>query len=476
MGSRADASGRSAFSPERDRYFFGDDEADVETEPRRLDAGDGAPLFAPVTSPVGRFGEAAHRGHSTCRTQTPTVQSALIPSEPYWIDNMIMRDIVSTTSQLDPEPLAEIRVRQPVSVIVPTYQEAENIPILLERLEALRRRNDLTLEVLFMDDDSGDGSAELVAASGFHWVKIITRTENRGLSQAVVDGMRRARYPILVCMDCDLSHPPEKIPQMILALSAGQQMVIGSRYITGGTTDDNWGYLRYFVSTIATFLARPLTVVSDPMSGFFVLRKEDFARARDLNPIGYKIALELIVKCGFDNVGEVPIHFVDRVRGESKLTFREQLRYVKHLRQLYLYKFTNTMHVLQFLVVGIIGTGVNLAVLTVLSGFGTSMTLALGGGIGTSLIGNFLLNRRFTFSYARHENIWRQFAGFVSASLIGMVANYAVALTLASEILANRPFGLQIAALVGIAAGLLFNFVGSRYFVFRKRHIIAPER
>jgi dolichol-phosphate mannosyltransferase len=389
---------------------------------------------------------------------------------------VMMRDMASTTPQLDPEPLAEIRVRQPVSVIIPTYREAENIPILLQRLDVWRRRNDLTLEVLFMDDDSGDGSAELVKASGFDWAKIITRNENRGLSQAVVDGMLRACYPVLVCMDCDLSHPPEKIPQMILALSAGQQMVIGSRYISGGTTDDNWGYLRYFVSTIATLLARPLTSVSDPMSGFFVLRKEDFARARDLNPIGYKIALELIVKCGFDNVGEIPIHFVNRVRGESKLTFREQFRYIKHLRRLYLYKFTNTMYFLQFLVVGMIGTGVNLTVLTILSSIGTPKALALGGGIVTSLISNFELNRRFTFSYARHENIWRQFAGFVSASLIGMVVNYAVALTLASGLLADRQFGVQIAAIVGIAAGLLFNFVGSRYFVFRKRHVTAPER
>jgi dolichol-phosphate mannosyltransferase len=392
------------------------------------------------------------------------------------MNNVITANLLSATLQLAPEPLAEIRVLQPITVIIPTYREAENIPVILERLDALRRRNGLTLEVLFMDDESGDGSAELVNASGFDWARVITRTENRGLSQAVVDGMRSARYPILICMDCDLSHPPEKIPQMILALSAGQQMVIGSRYISGGTTDDNWGYLRYFVSTIATLLARPLTAVSDPMSGFFVLRKEDFARARDLNPIGYKIALELIVKCGFDNVGEVPIHFVNRVRGDSKLTIREQLRYIKHLRRLYIYKFTNAMYFLQFLVVGTIGTGVNLAVLTVLSGFGAPEALALGGGILTSLISNFMLNRHFTFSYARHENIWRQFAGFVSASLIGMVLNFAVSLTLASSLLAQQSFGLQIAALVGITAGLLFNFVGSRYFVFRQRHVTSPER
>jgi dolichol-phosphate mannosyltransferase len=133
------------------------------------------------------------------------------------------------------------------------------------------------------------------------------------------------------------------------------------------------------------------------------------------------------------------------------------------------------MSFLQFLVVGVIGTGVNLAVLTMLSGLGAPKPLALGGGLATSLVSNFLLNRRFTFSYARHEKIWRQFAGFVSASLIGMVLNYAVALTLASGPLADKPFGLQIAALAGIACGLVFNFLGNRYFVFRKRYIIPAK-
>jgi dolichol-phosphate mannosyltransferase len=382
--------------------------------------------------------------------------------------SIVPRNIIDQTL----EPLAEIRVRQSVSIIVPTYREAENIPLLLERLEDLRRRYDLTLEVLFMDDDSRDGSVELIGASGFEWAKIVVRTENRGLSQAVIDGMRQARYPILVCMDGDLSHPPEKIPQMILALSAGQQMVIGSRYISGGTTDDNWGYVRYFISAVATLLARPLTSVSDPMSGYFVLRRDDFGRARDLDPIGYKIGLELIVKCSFDNVGEVPIHFSDRVHGESKLTFLEQLKYLKHLRRLYIHKFANAMYFLQFLVVGLIGTGVNLAVLSTVSALGAHRTLALAAGIATSLVSNFLLNRRFTFSYARHENIWRQFAGFVGASLIGMVLNYAMALTLASGPLAGKPFGLQFAALAGIACGTFFNFLGNRYIVFRKRHLV----
>jgi dolichol-phosphate mannosyltransferase len=104
-------------------------------------------------------------------------------------------------------------------------------------------------------------------------------------------------------------------------------MVIGSRYVPGGSTSDDWGIFRWLNSRVATLLARPLTNVKDPMSGFFALRKSDFEQARDLNPVGYKykIALVLIVKCGFENVGEIPIGFIDRVYGESKLTLKEQL-------------------------------------------------------------------------------------------------------------------------------------------------------
>ncbi len=315
----------------------------------------------------------------------------------------------------DSEVLAEVGFVAGISIIVPTYREVENIPLLLERIDRLRSAHDLTLEVIFVDDDSRDGSVEAVAAAGHDWARILVRTENRGLSPAVIEGFRAARYPVLVCMDCDLSHPPEKIPQLVLGLNAGQQFMIGSRYVPGGSTDDDWGFLRWLNSRIATLLAQPLTQIRDPMSGFFALRKADFDRARDLNPVGYKIALELIVKCGFENVGEVPIRFADRVHGESKLTIREQLKYIQHLRRLYLYRFANAMHLAQFLVVGASGVVVNLAVLSTLAALGPPDALCLAGGIGVSVLTNFLLNRRFTFSYARHGPILRQFAGFLGA-------------------------------------------------------------
>ncbi|MEM6855801.1 MAG: polyprenol monophosphomannose synthase, partial [Planctomycetota bacterium] len=259
-----------------------------------------------------------------------------------------------------PHELASIRLHTPVSIVVPTFREAENIPRLIDRVAALAEATDIELELLFADDNSRDGSFEAVEACGYPWVKMLVRTEDPGLSQSVIDGMRAAQHPAIVCMDCDLSHPPERIPQLILALESGQQFVVGSRYVPGGSTDDDWGLFRWLNSRIATWLARPLTDIKDPMSGFFAMRKSDFDAAEDLNPVGYKIALELIVKCRLENVGEVPIHFTDRELGESKLSLRQQLLYLQHLRRLYMYKFSTAMELLQFLVVGSSGMVVNL--------------------------------------------------------------------------------------------------------------------
>ena len=366
---------------------------------------------------------------------------------------------------------ARIVIQTPISVIVPTYKEVENIPHLIERVRRLREAEAIEIELLFMDDMSRDGSVEAVASSGQPWVRIIERKGERGLSPAVIDGFRAARHPVLVCMDCDLSHPPEKIPQMILALASGQEFALGSRYVPGASTDDDWGILRWLNSQIATLLAWPLTSAHDPMSGFFAMRKADFDRAEDLNPVGYKIALELIVKCGFENVAEIPIHFSDRIYGSSKLTLKEQLQYLRHLRRLYLHKFANAMYLLQFFAVGASGVVVNLATLSLLLALGVPDSAALGGGIAVSLVTNFLLNRRFTFSYARGGNPLLQFAGFLGASLVGMAVNFGVSLYLLHQVLPAGRGSIYLASLTGIAAGMIFNFLGNRYIVFRKRFI-----
>ncbi len=364
------------------------------------------------------------------------------------------------------ERLAEIRVLAPVSIIIPTYKEVENIPILLDRINEVRRKYGLTLEVLMMDDQSSDGSVQAVQASGYEWARIVVREGPRGLSPAVVDGLRLARYPVVVVMDADLSHPPEKIPELILALQAGQQFVIGSRYVPGGSTEDRWGFFRWLNSRVATLLARPLTSARDPMAGFFALRRAELTRARHLNPIGYKIGLELIVKCGLENVGEIPIRFLDRRYGQSKLTLKEQLQYLQHLRRLYMHRFKYFSAAAQFAAVGTSGVVVNLAALTLALWAGLHPSLAVASGIGLSLVSNFLLNRRFTFSYARKGSAGKQFLGFLGASAAGMVVNYVLTMVVASRAPA---LPLQVAALCGIAGGMTLNYAVNQFMVFRRR-------
>ncbi len=357
-------------------------------------------------------------------------------------------------------------LRPSVTIVVPTYREVESIPHLLERIAHVRSSSGLPIEVLLMDDDSRDGSAELVERLAVPWAKLITRTTDRGLSFAVLDGLQRAQSEMLVVMDADLSHPPERIPEMLQALEAGMDVAVGSRFIEGGSTAHDWGFLRWLNSRIATLLALPLTRLSDPMSGFFALRRSTFLAGRDFNPVGYKILLELIIKCHCRRVAEVPIHFDNRRFGESKLTFAEQLRYLQHLRRLYIFKYGTWSHLMQFLVVGFSGIIVNLGVLTVLLRTGVTDRPAVAVAIAVSLVWNFILNRRFSFSYARDRSILHQFLGFVAACSLGAAVNYVVTVRL----LALTPYK-QLAAVAGILAGTMFNFVASRFFVFRARYI-----
>ncbi len=358
-----------------------------------------------------------------------------------------------------------------VTVVVPTYKEAENLPHLIHRLAKVREEHGLDLDVLIMDDNSGDGSAELVAARPEDWVKIVVRTTDRGLSPSVLDGMKRATGDILICMDADLSHPPEALPQMLRKLEEGADFVIGSRYVQGGSTSDDWGFLRWLNSRVATLLARPLTSARDPMAGFFAFRRSTFAAGRDFNPVGYKIGLEFIVKCGCERVVEVPIHFEDRQLGKSKLTARQQLLYLKHLRRLYTFKFGAWSQLVQFLTVGGLGTVVNLVLLTLLLNLAMPAQASVAAAIVLSMVFNFVLNRRFSFGESRKESWLKQFIGFMAACSVGALINYAVTLLFMGRTFSSRP---QLAALFGIAAATAFNFIASRYLVFRSSHIRPP--
>ncbi len=227
-----------------------------------------------------------------------------------------------------------------LSIVVPTLNEAENIPILVAEVAAALEPDKLSWEMVIVDDDSRDGSEqvfETLRLRGYPLIPVIRKSE-KGLATAVLEGFHRASGEYLVVMDADLSHPPGKIPEMIRHLREGSDFVMGSRYLPGGGTDDKWTLYRYLNSKIATLLALPLTRLSDPMSGFFALPRSAWRRCHDLSPVGYKIALELIVKSRPQKITEVPIYFQTRRLGKSKLTLTQQLLYLKHILRLYCFK------------------------------------------------------------------------------------------------------------------------------------------
>jgi dolichol-phosphate mannosyltransferase len=224
-----------------------------------------------------------------------------------------------------------------VTVVIPTYHERENLSHLLPALFATLDDAGLQPEVVVVDDNSRDGTDELcqrLAAN--HPLRLIIRRNERGLATAVLRGLHAARGSVCVVMDADFSHPPAAVPALVeAACSPDCDMAIGSRYVAGGEVDQHWSRFRRLNSRVASLLARGLTPVADPMSGFFALRADVLSRAPVLRPLGYKIALELLVRCDCRNVAELPIHFQDRAAGESKLSLGQQWLYLRHLARLY---------------------------------------------------------------------------------------------------------------------------------------------
>ena len=227
-----------------------------------------------------------------------------------------------------------------ISIVVPTYKEVENLPHLTQAVSDAFAGREWDYEILFVDDDSRDGSEEVCAKlAETEPVRIEVRKGERGLATAVIHGIELSKGEIVVVMDADLSHPASAIPEMVERLQSGQSdFVLGSRYVEGGTIHDDWTLFRKLNSVVPSLLARPLCHLRDPMSGFFAIRRADMPDTGRLSPIGYKIALEIFVKGEFQHASEVPIHFSDRQYGESKLSLKEQLNFLRHVARLYGYK------------------------------------------------------------------------------------------------------------------------------------------
>jgi dolichol-phosphate mannosyltransferase len=220
-----------------------------------------------------------------------------------------------------------------VSLVVPTYDERDNVVPLLEAV--CRALAGHAFEVWVVDDDSPDGTWEVAEAYArtHPEVRVVRRRNERGLSAAVIEGFRRARGAVLAVMDADLSHDPALLPALVDAVGQGADVAVGSRRIAGGGAD-SWPWHRRRASDAATALARwwlgvPL---SDPMSGYFALRRDVFVRVQEhLRPRGYKILLEIVCRAWPVKVAELPYLFRDRRQGVSKVTPRVAWEFLSSL-------------------------------------------------------------------------------------------------------------------------------------------------
>lgn len=218
-----------------------------------------------------------------------------------------------------------------VSIIVPTYNERENVRELIPLIASIATENNIDYEIIVVDDNSPDGTWRVAQefASQYN-VKVFVRYNERGLSSAIIHGAEKASCPCIVVMDADFQHPPEKIPDIVGLLEKGCDVVVATRYSRGGGVE-GWSRLRLIVSKAATLIAKlflpPTRRTSDPMSGFFGVRRGLLLNP-DIKPMGYKILLEILVKNPDAKVCDTPYVFRSRRKGVSKLGKKTILEYI----------------------------------------------------------------------------------------------------------------------------------------------------
>jgi dolichol-phosphate mannosyltransferase len=224
-----------------------------------------------------------------------------------------------------------------ITLVLPTYNEYENIGVLVEKIEDMG----LDIRLAVVDDNSPDGTGALAdgLAKKYSNLKVFHRRDERGLGSAIKFGFVNSKSDYVGVMDTDLSHDSEALRLVIKEIENGADFVIGSRYANGGMIT-NWPLVRRLVSKIATLMVRPITSVKDPMSGFFFIKKA-VIKKMDINPESCKICLDIIVRGDYKKLVEVPYKFTNRKKGETKiLKKKEILKYIKFVFELYRYKIS----------------------------------------------------------------------------------------------------------------------------------------
>jgi dolichol-phosphate mannosyltransferase len=357
-----------------------------------------------------------------------------------------------------------------LSVVVPTFNERDNVTVLYRRLDATLK--DVAWEVVFVDDNSPDGTWEVVRglASKDSRVRCIRRIGRRGLSGACIEGILAASAPYAAVIDADLQHDETQLPKMVGLLQRGEaELVVGSRYVEGGSAD-SFDKGRAGISALATEVAKRVLKVeiADPMSGFFMIRRDRFEQlAPQLSIQGFKILLDIVATAqGKLRTVEVPFTFGSRQHGESKLDSMVALDFLG----LVLAKLTHDVISLRFLLfamVGSIGLVVHLVALFItLEVFKQPFAEAQAVGALVAMTSNFILNNFLTYRDQRLKGfaILRGLLLFYLVCSVGLFANVGVAFSVYDQ----EPIW-WLAGAAGALMGVVWNYAMSGLFVWRKR-------
>lgn len=367
---------------------------------------------------------------------------------------------------------AENEVRSPaLSIIIPTYNESDNVAPLVARLQ--KTLGLLSWEVIFVDDDSPDGTSARVKqlAAKYPNVRAIRRVGRRGLASAAIEGMLASAAPFVAVMDADLQHDETILPKMLDKARAGADLVVASRYSGSGSAREGLSPMRLMASRAVTRISQLFTRsrTSDPMSGFFLMRRE---LAEDLAPDlageGFKILLDVLMTAGRRsreiNVAEVPFSFRPRHAGQSKMNAQIGVQLVG----LWLSKMTGGLlpvTFFMFALVGLTGLAVHMATLGLaFFQFGFNFTNAQLAAIMVAMTWNFVLNNELTYAD-------RRLRGF--SMLVGLISFYAVCslgalanISVASVIYQFNT-AAYIAGLSGAVMSAVFNYAVTRMFTWR---------
>ena len=379
-------------------------------------------------------------------------------------------------AQTELEPAVAVAWLPPqVSIIVPTFNERDNIALLYENLRTAL--GDTPFEMIVVDDNSPDGTAAAVKALARRHpnIRCLQRIGRRGLSSACIEGISASAAPYFAVMDADHQHDEKILPQMLARAVAGDDIVVATRYAEGGSAGAGFSSARATGSQVATRLSTMLTGVklSDPMSGFFLMRREVFEEvAPQLSDDGFKILLDIIVTAmryrksngQALNIGEVPYQFRERHAGTSKMSPLIVIQFLGLL----LSKMTGGLLPTSFLLFGLVGgTGlvVHLVTFTIVNlashpAFWISQTIAAL----VSMTTNFILNNELTYADRKLKGarFWVGLATFYAVCSFGVIANVSV-----GNLVYGLDHELYLAAIIGVVMSVVFNYAVTRVFTWR---------